>query len=394
MSDLTDLPKIADPTRFILLLEEAGWHLAGGQEGHYVRLERPGDQGRHRSLVVPTNPRAVDYGDLISAAMRWLATENPDTWRRSILPRLSTVATDALRFRKETSVPSGLIPWDEGQEMILAARATLIAGAKYYVEPSRHFSNRSGRFAARYMDSVLMGQTDPGSYIVTAYAPVESLVALHATELAPMSYPGIDGAPARAVTTAVAQAVKAAEAALADYRQAGNLEVFDEAVSSGVSYELVKAVSALAAESPVSSITVEWNIAGELEPGNKPSAETSEFTASDVPVLERAAERLVAVAPIEGVRVQGRVHLLTRKQAGGPGVVGVDDGKRKYRVRLDSDQAYHEAVRAHDREQWIEVQGQLSLEGRISWLYDASILRVSDDPSDDHPEPPGLFSEE
>lgn len=112
--------------------------------------------------------------------------------------------------------------------MILAARATLIAGAKYYVEPSRHFSNRSGRFAARYMDSVLMGHTDPGSYIVTAYAPVESLVPLHATELAPMSYRGIDGAPARAVTTAVAQAVKAAEAALADYRQAGNLEVFDD----------------------------------------------------------------------------------------------------------------------------------------------------------------------
>lgn len=394
MSQPQDLPHgLSTPTRLVLLLEQEGWRLVGGQEGFYLRLQ-PSPEGDRRtsSLVIPTDPEATDYEDLMASVVRSLAEDHADIWRRTILPRLAAVVSDAFRFRKDTAAPSGLIAWDDGQSLIMAARATLAAGAKFYVEPSRYFSNRGGRFAARYLDSVLMGQTDPGSYVITAFAPTQTMVPLHGSESAPMEYAGIDAAPGRAITNAVARAVRATTEALREFRAVGSLNVFDEAVSSGISYEMVSAVGALAAHADESSISIEWEATERLS-SDEASAESYEFTASDVPVLEKAATRLITVAPIKGVRVLGRVHLLTRKQAGGPGVVGVDDGKRKYRVRFDSESAYHEAVQAHDRDQWIEVRGELSREGTLSWLYVASLLGTGPPPggADGASTMPGLF---
>jgi hypothetical protein len=84
----------------------------------------------------------------------------------------------------------------------------------------------------------------------------------------------------------------------------------------------------------------------------------------------------VQVDPIQNVRIEGRVHLLTKKQAGGAGVVGLDDGKRKYRVHLTSDADYHRAVKAHDEDRRVAVVGRLERQGNLTYLYSANLLAV------------------
>lgn len=362
------------PDRLVFLLRQAGWDLVGGQEGHYSRLRKHGDR-RKSSLLVPTNPGTPDYRELMQGAIRQLEMEDGDLWARSIKPRLVSMPSDAIRFRKESAAPSGLIKWDDGQKMIAAARATLVAGAKAHIEPARYFSNRHGQFAARYLESVLMGQTSPGSYIVTAYAPSEVKIALRATDVPTMEYEGIDAARGRAITGTVANALKATSGALDDYRHHGSLEVFDEGVGEGISREMVLAVSGLAEDSGESSISIEWE-ADVLDLDKTVRRDSFTFTAEDVPVLNAVASRMIEIEPSDNVRIEGRVHLLTRKEAGGPGVVGVDDGSRRYRVRLTSEEAYHSAVMAHNDEKLIEVQGRLEQVGTLSWLYDSTLLRV------------------
>jgi hypothetical protein len=319
----------------------------------------------------------------MAAAAQDLQTAFPEVWSRQILPRLAAAAADALRFRKETSTPSGLIPWRQGQELIEAARSAMIAGAKAYMEPARQFSSRFGTFAGRYLDAVLMGQTAPGSYVVTALVPADVYVPLRSRQVQGFGLPGIDVATGREVTDALAKALEATVEAIDHYRSTASLSAFQDGVSRGVSFELSDAVRSLAADSDGADITIEWDRAnGNISILDAPRASTSHFTfqSGDASILERAKVQLQMDRAPERETIQGRVHLLTRKEAGGPGVVGIDDGRRKYRLRLEGDDDYHRAVQAHDADHLVTISGELSREHNLTWIYNAQLLGVAPPP--------------
>jgi len=238
-------PRRVDPTRLTLLLEDAGWRLVGGRPGIYNRFAAPGQaSGRHGSLVVPLDPSAPEFEELMLAALSELAAPAyRDIWQRVIAPRLATEAADRLRFAKESPAPSGLIAWREGEELIESARSTLVAGAKSYMGPERHHGNRHGKFARRYLDTVLMGQTAAGSYVVTAFAPANVAVPLKGGQFEGFGLEGMDIARARQVTLAVVRAVEAVTEALHHYRATGSFSGFDEGVELGVSYEMAAALN-------------------------------------------------------------------------------------------------------------------------------------------------------
>ena len=378
MSDtsLTRLTASIDPERLIAMLSNSGWDTVGFRELSYVRLKRAEESGvSGLSVVVPLNHAASDFVVLMTAAVETIRSLGGDTWQRLIRPILALPPVDEFRFRKETSSPSGLIAWKDGEELIDSARRTLIAGAKAYREPSRHFSNRYGQFAGRYVDQVIMGQSGPGSYVVTALAPTDAKVPIRKTDDGTLELEGVTYVRGREVTSSVVRALEATTEALDHFKSSGSIAGFDEKVASGVSYELVVALRDVASGANESDITIELVRMEQLSIAD-PMADTHqfEFSGGDVSVLERASVQLAAPAETERLRVEGRVHLLTRKDAGAPGVVGIDGGGRRYRIRLGSDEEYHEAVMAHDEERQIAVIGDLSKEGSLRWLYNAQLL--------------------
>ena len=165
--------------------------------------------------------------------------------------------------------------------------------------------------------------------------------------------------------------------AVQHYRQSGSYSGFDEGVKHGVSHELVDALHTLAEDADEATITIDF------EPGQRNLRQGSpdysfEFTGADAAPLAVASQRLAVVeAPKPGALVRGRVHLLTKKQGAGPGVVGLEstspDGPRTVRVRL-SPEAYHRAVAAHYMERIVSFKGRLEREGNLHWLYDAEML--------------------
>ena len=377
--ELLRAAQTVSPERLVMLLSGCGWEIAGRRAGVYVRLRGgAGANSFGTSVIVPLNPSASDYGLLMKAAVETVSSSSPETWRRSIEPLLGLTAADTFDFRKETSAPRGLIAWNDGSELIDSARRTLIAGAKAHRGPSRHFSNRHGRFASRYLDQVFMGQSEVGSYIVTAFAPTEASVPIRGTPEGTLGLGGVDTVRSRDVTLSVVVALEAASEAVDYYRSSGSMAGFSEQVDRGVSYELVTALRDITSGADQSDITVKLAPTDQPqtgEPPPEPETRCFEFSGGDTGVLERAANQLSAPDKTERVVVEGRVHLLTKKEAGGPGVFGVDDGRRRYRVRLDSQQQqqYHEAVIAHDEDRSIVVEGDLSREGSLRWLYSARL---------------------
>ncbi|MFE5674046.1 hypothetical protein ACFQ7B_01150 [Streptomyces erythrochromogenes] len=326
------------------------------------------------SLMIPLDSEAPEFVDVMRSALLQIS-EDSDSWTRHIYPRLIVDVSDEFRFRRESSAPSGFIDWRSGEKLIESARRTLVAGAKFFLSPGRHFVNRNGRFASRYLDQVLMGQTAPGSYIVTAYAPPNAGISLSNSEAAGLL--DVDMAHGRDVSKAVVRAVEATAEAVEHYRLSGSLSGFEAGVDRGISYEMTQALLGIAANSDGADITVEWDSTS----GPTPLESTHfEFSGADAEPLGKAAVRLAEDKSSRMVTLIGRVHLLAKKQAGSPGVFGVEaltaGSVKKVRVRLADEEDYHEAIRAHEEDLALQVSGKLEKEGNLSWLYNATVIRT------------------
>ncbi|WP_157869999.1 MULTISPECIES: hypothetical protein [unclassified Streptomyces] len=368
------IPEGVDPNKLALILSEVGWTLVGGRDGSYGRFSPPNEGA---NLLVPLDEQAPEFSFLMEAALRQLS-EDRDLWTRTLSPRLIVDIADEFKFRRESSAPSGMISWRAGEQLISSARRTLLAGAKSYMAPIRHFSNKFGQFANRYLDSVLMGQTAPGSYIVTAYAQADSVVPIHGGSRALPDLVGANVAQSRQVSLAVIRAVEATVEAVEHFRHHHSLSGFEEGVNSGVSYEMATALLAMTSNSDGADISVDLNSA--LPVPGKSGSVRFDLRGSDAPILERAANVLVEQGPSERAVISGRVHLLAKKVAGSPGVFGVEsltgEQPKKVRVRLAEEEDYHEAVRAHEEDLAIRVSGNLEREGTLNWLYNATVVET------------------
>lgn len=377
VNDEVFIPEGVDPNKLALILGEVGWTLVGGREGAYGRFSPPSGAASSNSLLVPLDEEAPEFSFLMEAALRQLS-EDRDLWSRTLSPRLVVNIADEFKFRRESPAPSGMISWRSGEQLISSARRTLLAGAKSYVAPIRHFSNKFGQFANRYLDSVLMGQTAPGSYIVTAYAQADSMVPIHGGARALPDLVGANVAQSRQVSLAVIKAVEATVEAVEHFRQHHSLAGFEEGVNSGVSYEMATALLAMTSDSDGADISVDLNSA--LPVFGQSRSVRFDLLGSDAPILERAASVLVEQGPAERAVISGRVHLLAKKVAGSPGVFGVESlsggQPKKVRVRLAEEDDYHEAVRAHEEDLAIRVSGNLEREGNLNWLYNAAVVET------------------
>ncbi|MFC7591241.1 hypothetical protein ACFQYP_51755 [Nonomuraea antimicrobica] len=357
-----------------------GWRLVGGRRGSYNRFIPPGEEDdRSSSILVPLDVEAPDFTDLITAAIVEIrSSPYREQWDRLIAPRLMVDAVDQFQFRKETRLPSGLISWTGGENLIEAARLSLLAGAKSYMERMSYYGNKLGSFAKRYLDSVLMGQTSPGSYVVTAFAPVAERVPIRASSSNTLGFEGIDVVQSRKLNIAVVNSLEATVEAITHYRSTASYSGFDVGVERGVSYEMTVALARISDSAEEADISIEWD---PLSPDpNLPATQRFELRSSDTEILYKAATRLVAPPPARRVTVVGRVHLLTKKHVGGAGVVGIEALKpgeyKKLRVRMESAEDYHRAVHAHDNDLAISVSGNLSREGNINWVYDARLDEI------------------
>ncbi|MEU6282414.1 hypothetical protein [Streptomyces sp. NPDC047028] len=327
--------------------------------------------------MLPLDEEAPEFPETMRLALLQLSQDR-DFWLRSLYPRLIVEASDEFKFRKESSAPSGFIEWRSGERLVESARRTLLAGAKSYMGPDRHFVNRHGRFAHRYLDQILMGQSAPGSYIITAYAPPNAGVPLSTSSAAPsIALPELGLASVRDVSHAVVRAVQATIEALDHYRSSGSLSGFEAGVVRGISYEMTNALLGIAENSDGADISVEWDPA---IPSSDELDSRFELRGSDVVPLNKAAVKLASDDSSRFTTMIGRVHLLAKKQAGSPGVFGIEaltsGPAKKVRVRLSDEEEYHEAVRAHEEDLALQVSGRLEKEGNLSWLYDATVLRT------------------
>ena len=126
-----------------------------------------------REIILPTDPSKGDYLELLDRVFRELLQDYGAEAGRTLdfLRVQSSAALNATKWIKETPVSGGLIRWDEGEKLIAAAKGSLAAAAKATKESRRYYGNAANHIAKRFLEESYMGQTEVGSFVVTAYTP-------------------------------------------------------------------------------------------------------------------------------------------------------------------------------------------------------------------------------
>lgn len=357
------------------LLRRYSYAPIGGIPGRYEIWTD--DAGRDQ-VVVPEDPTKSDFGQLLDRALSSvLLTGGPEAsqWLDMLRMKLEA-ALDSTRWEQETPTEAGVIGWLEGEALFTSARNSLVAAAKATVQRRRQFGKAQAYVSRQLLENALMGQTEIGSFIVTAHIP--SARRFHTSKRSEV-VAAIDGPPkeqqtvsGREILGTFSHALEAVRHGLEEYRRAPRPEVFLELVHEGVSYELTDSLRSLT-ERGDAAIQIDY-----YDRATSPRFEV-DFVGAESIVLAKAAKTLLVTAEPEYVALEGEVTLLDNESSHPVRLVRISTKvhgqPRRVKVRLTPEQ-YDLAIEAHRLKVPLHVAGRLEKDGKSYWLYDPEGVRI------------------
>jgi hypothetical protein len=345
-------------------------------------VDRIGDKGTVWTRAAPSGeeleillPLRADLRDFTARMADVLTTLGAaeDRSQLDILRDITCSSADVVRLELHGSaVVDQSLPLPQGVLAFARAHELMLAAACAAVEPRAVYATRKPAQAVDYVSRLRLGQTEPGSYVVSILSPVAP--SLDQAGGGPVEEPF-----ERRVTTTLARATSAALHAAEVAGSTGELQPFLDATRLGVSANLCDALAGLVLETGAESLAVRlrWS------PSRPPPAEVPSrvlFARDTAGVVREASRIFRETTPREEFELHGMVVALQRDEGAGSGTVTiaalVDGALRKVRVALGPE-AYGAAIRAHQEEQRVRCLGRLIKEGRSLVLVDAHALEVA-----------------
>lgn len=295
------------------------------------------------------------------------------------LAAISTASgLEEAHWKKESTIDAGLISWTQGEQLYAAAREMLVAAAKASRERRMYHGNASAHVAKSFLSSCLMGQTQVGSFIITAHAPRDrSFHFAEPDELRPV-LPGMaapDSTSGAQIMSWLETALDVTRSCLDAYRKDADIRVFDEAVPQGLSFEFARALGSATRDSE-SAVKL-------IRPNSAKIGSTREFSFApdEASVLESVANRFAQAYEPQEVTLSGEVAVLQHESSTEDRIVRIiTEGRgrfRKVRLRLQEDQ-YIQAIEAHRQDRKLTFTGKLEREGNLNWIYSPRNVRMEE----------------
>ncbi|MDH1298835.1 hypothetical protein [Achromobacter sp. GD03932] len=269
----------------------------------------------------------------------------------------------------------GTIPMNDGVLLIENTRELLLSAAQSLHSKRKQFIGKITADARAYIDTLLLGQTEIGSYIVNVIAPIN--------ENPESDNQTVESVPhAQAVTQSLVAGLDALEKASSEFEGNQSLRAFDNAILSGASANMCDALLGLSGihRNRCFEIRVAFQVGRlfETEP------RTFAFDANQLETLSKASAYYKEDYVLENRRITGFVKNLSRPQGEKLGTATiqckVDDIDRLVKVDLEGDD-YHNAIRAHDQQLYVRVNGDvhiMSCSARLLRPDDFMVLDQSD----------------
>lgn len=336
--------------------------------------------GSYDEILVPLDPDKRDFNPLLDRVLRTLLHKygNDAARVRDLLTLRLSASLASTQWKKQTPVNAGLISWIEGESLFNAAQDSLTASAKATHEKRMHHGTASAYIARKFLEKTLMGQTEIGSFIITAHTPTAERfhVNQRSENRSARDFRQAEMVTGKDILATLQKSLEAVRSGLDEYRSSPNIEGFVPLIEDGVSFELIRSLAALT-NGGDASISIETDSGTGDE---APQRAEITFDAVESSVLGKVAEKFKEAKAPETVHLIGEVSRLDNSSTSPVHLVGLDikagSGVKRARVRLTPEQ-YDLAVEAHAVHKWLEVSGQLQRDGRDYWLYNAEGVRLA-----------------
>lgn len=352
------------PLEFAAYLRMTGWkeskilHNSGSEWVYH-------DNDEAFEILLPSSRRFADYARRIEEALETLETVEQRS-QLEIAADLMTTGADVIRFPANYhAAGDGSMMIDDGVNFISNIRELLLASACSVIKPKPIHSTRKPARAIDYLRNLRLGQTERGSFVFTIVSKVpprltaEQAGALFAPEEEPYE---------REVTKTLARALEAVNSASERAAVTGNIEHFQNAISSGVSANLCDALVGLGSSMDSTKgmcIRFTWS---PMRPENSNIPRSITVMSDYLPVIREASRLLRETSPEIEAQIVGYIISLHRPaEPGNRQWVRVVDlaSSRPRTITIElNEQDYALAISAHQQEKRIICNGEVVKNGR------------------------------
>ncbi len=327
-------------------------------------------------LLVPRTRDIGDYGRVTAQLVEILARVAGIS-EIALCKDLMTTDRDVIRVR--VAEDDSTVDINEGASLISGARDMLLAAACSLNSPQLLYRAGANREAVDFLSQVRLGQTEPGSFIVTLLPPVI---------VPPLQRPLLEDAGdadppvARRITTRLYDALHATKQA-SEKAVSGDKDAFANAISDGISANLCDALVQMIEPFSALDIRFTWARTRPVTLSQRPV----QFTQDDVPMLSEASRIFRNREPQPDVELLCSVQTLKRDDDDTEGTVTLRTsvaGNLRSVVAVLSQSDYHKAIEAHTRKEPVVAIGDLERVGQRWRLLNPQIAAVitNEDPED------------
>ncbi|MGN7918460.1 hypothetical protein [Lysobacter sp. 22409] len=322
-------------------------------------------------VVVPLSPEVRDYEEQLKAALVSLAAYEKRNIA-DVVDDLVGAAVNVVAVRvigEDTS--DGSIPIEDGVLLIRKAKELLYAAAMAVYSKRRQFSGSPPKDAKEYMDSLLLGQTEVGSYVVKVIAPLDASTG--------PSHPAEDSSLTELVAHSLVVGLSALRDASSHYQVNNEIAVFERAVAMGASSNMCDALLGFSGKDR--SRHFEVKVSTPSGPLFARDTAVFSFNLRDLDALESASSYYKNDYVLLDREIIGSVKHLHRPQVDEVGTITVQapvgGSERSVEIQLGPED-YHMGIVAHDRKALVRCRGDVHVKGRTTKLLNPRDFAVVD----------------
>jgi hypothetical protein len=360
------------------------WNRVGTYAGKAAIYTTVDQNGREAEILVPLGHQFADYASTMARALSTIS-EVEGRSQIAIYTDLVGVGVDTVRLRAPEADAQGTIALGHGVAMYREAENLMLAAACAAHSPRPSYHARKIAEVRDYLDTVRLGQTERGSYVITVQSPIAPALA---KPLQPPLASDWETEPfPRLVTLTLAKALASATDAIRTAIDTDRFDAFDAAVQQGVNANLCEALARLAECGGGIDVALSW---ARVRPAPVPPP-VFRFSRDMGRVLQSAAQEFRKNEPLFDEAIQGFVIHLDRspEQTTGTATLRTLVGGRPKRLRATFDAAeYSQVVRAHDDRLPISLEGDIYPFGQRWELRNPRNLRLLTEPQEtEDPQP-------
>lgn len=320
-------------------------------------------------ILLPRTADLKDYIDRMADAVLEIAAFE-EVEPAAVVKAVIGHFTDQVRIRViHADVAGGTIPLKDGVLLNQHARDLMAAAAMSTGSRRRHFTSKPSSVAKAFLESLRLGQTEEGSYVVNIIAPLDKD---QGNQL------GLPTVPlGNVVTDSLSLGLLVLNDALEWYGRTLDRTMFDNAVLSGASANMCDALIGLSGLEKNREVEITVAPAGSQRTTR--TTRTFLFDGKKVEYLGIASAYYKDNYVAENQTVVGTIQRLDRPVDQERGTITIEakirDADKHIAIELAPDD-YEKAITAHQRKEDVQCTGDLHVSPRKATLLSPRGFRV------------------